>query len=499
MKRIVLLSLMAVMVSCTGKKENGPVHEHETVEAASFTLFTDQVEFYTEYSETEEGTYEFLVHVTDLSDYSPVESGIMTLSAGDRQVTEDSPGIPGIYHIAFSSFPENGCELILNLGASSGLPEQEVSIHIEAVHEEEEHGEVATEEEHHEHAHPEAGEVVFTKEQAWKSDFMVTRIEPVSFAGVFRASGQLLAMPGKKRHIPARADGIVQFANKNLVQGTWVEAGDLLFVISARSLTGDNLELRFGEYEAALEKSRSEYLRYQKLFREKVIPEKQLVEARSLYISDSLRFQSLASNASKDGLKITAPVSGYIHELNFAEGQYVASGEQLATISSDKQLLLRVDVPMQFYPLLSRVETAHFRTAYSERIYTVEELNGRLLARGSSVAENDHFIPLYFELQNDKSLLEGSFMDCYLLTSEKEEKTVVSVSALLEEQGNFYVYRQVTGESYTKVKVVKGESDGMQCEILQGIAVGDRIVTDGAMLVKAASMVVGDGGHGHSH
>jgi len=58
---------------------------------------------------------------------------------------------------------------------------------------------------------------------------------------------------------------------------------------------------------------------------------------------------------------------------------------------------------------------------------------------------------------------------------------------------------QITGESYTKRAVTPGKNDGKHIEIIQGLEQGERVVTRGIMLVKAASMVTGAAGHGHSH
>jgi cobalt-zinc-cadmium efflux system membrane fusion protein len=102
-------------------------------------------------------------------------------------------------------------------------------------------------------------------------------------------------------------------------------------------------------------------------------------------------------------------------------------------------------------------------------------------------------------VENDGSLLEGAFVEFYLKSKSSEDAIVVPNSAILEEQGANYVYVQVTGESFTKRAIQKGSSDGKNVEIINGLIEGERIVTDGVILVKAASMVVGGSGDGHQH
>ena len=161
--------------------------------------------------------------------------------------------------------------------------------------------------------------------------------------------------------------------------------------------------------------------------------------------------------------------------------------------------MIRADLSQQFYDRLKEIESANFRTAYSDQVYTIEDVDGKLLAAGASVAENDHYLPVIFEVKNDGSLLEGAFVEIYLKTTQKKDCLVVPQTAISEEQGAYYVYVQVTGESYTKRAVSPGENDGQSVEILKGLHPGERVVTRGVMLVKAASMVAGAVGHGHSH
>ena len=147
---------------------------------------------------------------------------------------------------------------------------------------------------------------------------------------------------------------------------------------------------------------------------------------------------------------------------------------------------------------MENINDVNFRPAYSTKTYTLEELSGRLLAKGASVAENNHYMPVYFEVINDGSLLEGAFAEFYLKTEPLPGKLVIPVSALVEEQNNFYVFVQITGESYTKRYVTIEANDGLLAVISNGVEEGDRIVTEGAMLIKTASISSAPS-QGHQH
>lgn len=485
-----MIMVMVLVSGCdSGSLPQGTTDSHKE-DSQQATLYTEDLEFYIEYDPLEEGaSSEFLVHVTLLDTYQPCTEGIVTLQLGGSAATATEPEEPGIFH--FTLVPERKGELDLICTLESEGMSYVVHHSVEV------HGEGEEEEEAHEEGS--VGEVTFTKEQAWRGDFMVREMVPHPFSSVLKASGEILTIPGEKKNVASPGSGMIHFPDTRLVQGSRVDKGQLLFAITAGTLEGDNFQLRYREYENRLDNSRTEYRRHRQLYEQQVIPERQYLESRTTYISDSIRFYNLAGKADSGGLQVVAPAAGYVHHLNVSEGQYVESGQLLATLSSDRELMLRADVPQQHYSLLKEIVTARFRPAFTDRIYSIDELHGSLMARGSSVAENDHYIPLYFQVENDGTLLEGAFAECYLITAPRKESLAIPETAILEEQGNHYVYVQATGESFTKRPVRLGDFDGLRTEVLSGVDRGERVVTRGAMLLKSASMVTVEAGHEHSH
>ena len=96
-----------------------------------------------------------------------------------------------------------------------------------------------------------------------------------------------------------------------------------------------------------------------------------------------------------------------------------------------------------------------------------------------------------------------SWVSIFLLlvkTKTNAQAITVPKSALLEEQGNFFVLVQLTPESFEKREIKVGKSDGLKTEILSGVSSTDRIVTRGAVLVKLASVSNSIDPHaGHVH
>jgi len=502
MYKPIALLFLVLLTACTNRPNRGSAQQDSAHQHANpdpqYTLYSESFEFFIEHPLPQAGTEtEFLIHLTELASYKPCSGGRVTIRMDGVSVTSGEASPAGIFHVPFT--PKRGGDFHAEISYKEGGLKEEVEAHVHvfadhaAMH--------APIDDAHGHSHPAAriGEIIFSKEQAWKSDLRVEKAERGSFHTVIHTSGELMPMPGEKKNIPSTTRGMVHFANPQLVQGSHVNQGQLLFTISSESLVEDNVLLRFEEVENKLELSRNKYNRHQQLYESKAISERQYLESRAIYTEDSLNFYNLDSHISKEGIRIVAPASGSLHELEVSDGMYVNEGSILAILSPDRNLMLRADLPQQYFQLSQAITTANFRPAYSSSVLSVRELEGRLLAVGHSVKENDHYLPVNFLLKNDGSLLEGAFTEVYLIAGERENVLSVPASALGEEQGGKYVFVQISAESYSKRRVQTGPGDGRKIEILSGLTEGERVVTRGAMLIKAASMETGEISDGHSH
>lgn len=461
----------------------------------SVTLYSENYEVFVEFDVLMVGhSSEFLIHVTRLdTNYSALSNGtvkvILNIDGNKQTVSAKPDKVEGIYKISIE--PE--AVGIGSLAFIIGENQEEEQLSTEHIHVYK-HNETDI----HHHESGLTGLTRFTKEQAWKSKFNILKIEAKSFGRVITASGEFLAMPGEKQNVIAKSFGIVLFANKNLVQGRFVNRGEELFTISGQGLAENNIMVRFNRSEIDFEISKSNFSRHKTLLTEKIISERQFLETKNKYITDSIMYYSLKESINTNGLKILAPKTGYIHDLNVSEGIYVDPGTLMATISTNKVILLRADVPQQYFNELSTITTTHFRPAYTSRVYTLEELSGKLIARGASVAENNHYLPVYFEVVNDGSILEGAFAEFFLKTNPVPGQIVIPVTSLIEDQGSYSVYIQVSGEEFQKRPVIPGANDGIYTSIVSGISLGERVVSEGPMLIKMASASAIPG-HSHEH
>ncbi len=389
MYKALIILFLVVFSACNNDPQDGsgePASSPHADEGMQYTLYSDQFEFFIEHPPLEAGEEaEFLVHLTNLATYKACSTGHVSILIDGVSVTSGEPSTPGIFHVPFIPKMEGAfhAEFSYRLESVTHTVEEHVHIYKDhnAIHA------VETEDDGHSHEGYIVGEIVFLKEQAWKSDFMVSQIIPAPFHAVIPTSGEFMAIPGEKQSITASSKGIIRFTDPLLVQGSEVKKDQLLFTLSSETLVEDNVKLRYEKAKNRLEKSRSEYERHRVLNEQEAISERQFQESRFTYVEDSLHYHSLAANISESGVKVTAPVSGTIHELLVSDGEYTEPGKLLATLSTNLTLMLRADLPQQYFGQLKQIQSAHFRPAYTDRVFTIEEMNGKLLASGVSVAE----------------------------------------------------------------------------------------------------------------
>jgi cobalt-zinc-cadmium efflux system membrane fusion protein len=509
MRTVPILLSLAFLASACGRGNTAVdllAHEEEVVQ--QLTMFTDSAEFYVEYPEMVEGSEtEFLVHLTGLNDYKPFERGSVriTVDFGDNKSTAlaEEPLRPGIWLVTLTPENSGSCSIVFeHVGESRNEKYVYPNGHVEGL---EQNPDAEDESGAHQAGDPgPAGEappegITFTKEQAWKSEFMVEAVNPTSFQGIIRAGGEILAMPGEKYFIHSMNTGIVNYLKENFVAGSNVKAGENIISVEGKGLVNENITLAYEEARTRFEQSRSEYERHLRLFSENAVSEKEFIASRSAYVTDSIRYQNLRMSYSGGGLKISSPIGGHIHDLLVSQGEYVEAGQLIATVSSDRRLLLRADVPQQYFNRIGDIVTTNFRTSYQDKVWEIEDFEGTLIAVGSSVKENNQYLPVYFEAENNGELLEGAYAEFFLKTGFQENCIVVPTGAVLEEQGKHFVFVQAAGETFQKREIKSSEFDGFNYLVSSGLSEGERVVTHGGMLIKAASLSSALPEHSHDH
>lgn len=391
------------------------------------------------------------------------------------------------------------CAYLLT-GCSGGATKQEEHNHDHEAHEHEE----GHDHDHEGHDHGKeaattaahSNEIIFKEELAKAVGLQTKVVEPAPFTDVIKTSGSILAAQGDETTVVATVPGIVTFGNLSFVDGAAVRKGQAILSLASNTLSDGNVAAR-AKY--AYENAKKEYERMEQLVGDKIVSAKDFEQARLNYENAKVAYEAVAGKQTANGVSVVSPMNGYLKNLQVKEGDYVAVGQPLATISQNSRLVLRAEVSEKYYQYLPAVQSANFRTPYDDKVYKLSDLHGRMLSFGKASDANSFYIPVTFEFDNKGAVIPGSFVEIYLLTSPMEEVLSVPVSALIEEQGVYSVFIRLDEEGYQKREVKLGANNGSEVQILSGLKPGETVVTQGAYQIKLASASNAIPAHTHNH
>lgn len=340
-----------------------------------------------------------------------------------------------------------------------------------------------------------ADEIIFPAAKAEVAGVKVETIQPKSFYQVISVSGQILAAQGDETTVVANVAGVVSF-KKPVTDGMAVSQGMPLVVLSSKDMVDGNPVQRA---KVAYDIAKQEFERAKGLLESKIVSEKDFNSIKQNYENARISYDAVANNQTAGGQLVKAPMGGYIKNCLINEGDYVQIGQPLMSITQNRRLFLRADVGEKYYPYLSKVTSANFKTPYDNKVYELSGLKGRILSYGKASGTSSFYIPVTFEFDNRGEVIPGSYVEVYLLSSPMSDVLALPHTALTEEQGTFFVYLQLDAEGYKKQEVKLGADNGKEVQILSGLKAGDKVVTEGAYQVRLASAGSALPSHGHEH
>lgn len=346
----------------------------------------------------------------------------------------------------------------------------------------------------HDHSH-EAGhsdEITLKPEDAEKFGVYTQMVKPRQFNEVIKVSGQIVPAPGDQAVVSAPSSGIITLAN-GISEGKKISAGTTVATISSKGISGGDAN---EAARVALDAAKRELDRATPLHNDGIISTKDYNAIRQTYEQAKAAYSGSAS-----GSHATAPTTGAITRLLVTQGEYVNAGQPIAMISRNNQLTLRADLPEKYYDFLPTISTANFRTAYSDSIISLNDINGKLISSPSTATTGQTgYIPVYFAFDNNGKAVPGTFAEVYLIGAPRHNVVALPVEAITEQQGKHYVYVKLDDECYEKRLVTLGSSNGNEIEITSGLTRKDEVVSRGAIIVRLAeSSGAVPEGHSHNH
>jgi len=468
-------------------------HEHEHGEEISQQLiqYTEAFELFAEADPFVVGQEAaVLAHLTHLGNFKPLNGATVEvkLQIGGQSVqTKGEPKVAGIYKFSLKPTKAGKGKLILTI--NSGNDKVEVPVTVFA-------------NEHDAHAglpespNAKANSVSFTKEQSWYVDFATQPVPESTMGQVIRTTAKVEALPAKTRTLTAQIGGVVSFVSNNLVEGAPVTKGQRMFSIIGSGAGEANAALIYQQAKADFELAEAEYQRMKPLAAKEIVSQKVFMETTNNYEKAKAKYDNLKRNFNENGQSIAAAQGGVVEKILVKNGQQVEPGQPLAVVAAYDQVQLVAAVSGKYRLALADINSLAYRNNGGEWL----ELDGKIVSVGERVNSNDFRLPVYFEAAGASDLLPGSLVEVNLCCTSAVPVVAVPNTALLEQQGNFFVFVQQTPELFEKRQVTPGATNGVETVIAKGLSVGERIVSKGAVLVKLAAVSSSLDPHaGHVH
>ena len=488
-------------MSCNNKAEEAHAHNEdgshvgEEIPRLSHTIWTDKTELFVEFPALIVGNpSKFAAHFTVLDKHQPVREGSVMVSLikdgqGIRN-TVDAPSSAGIFSPAIQPKEAGNYQLVFELKTPDYLDKitiDDVTVYANADEAFKDLG--STEDD---------GSISFLKEQAWKIDFQTAPVVNGKIYDVINTSGIWTPASGSVKTLVAKSNGVVDFAVNNLTEGTQVKQGQLLINVSSQGLASNNLSTEIANARSNFEQSKAEYERKKQLYESKIVPKSEFEKVESNYNIAKSNYQSLTSGVSGGAKEIRAPFDGYITSINAVNGDYVDQGAAIITVGTQQSRVLKTQIAPSYGLTMENAQDIWYQTKDGQW-RNVATSGGSILSIAKDVDNNRPLISVFAKVNEDVDMPEGSLTQVQIAMGSASQNTMIPVNALLEDYGSYSVIVQLSGESFERRPVKIGKRNGENVEILEGLQVGEVVVTNGAYQVKMASMSGSTPAHGHEH
>ena len=315
--------------------------------------------------------------------------------------------------------------------------------------------------------HDHDGFIEMTPDQIRVGGVVTSIIADSTFSETVTASGRVVAPEGSQGVVSAKVSGIVSFSAKGVEQSSG----------------------RLETATASLEQAERNLKRAEELVKDNLVTRTEYEQAKADYARALAESKGSAVRAAAGSLAASSPVSGFVTALSVKPGQFVQQGEQLATVSQNRRLMLRVALSESQASSLASVSDAVITVpSLGDRTFRLSDYGMRVVSSPASTASSTHYVPVFLEFDNPGLLRDGNVAQVTLRGDSRQGVASVPKEALIEEMGVYYLFTAVKKHPgmFERIPVAIGTSDGERVEILNGLAPGAEVVVRGVGSVRRA-------------
>lgn len=265
---------------------------------------------------------------------------------------------------------------------------------------------------------------------------------------------------------------------RRLVEGDPVEAGQVVALLDSEE-TRVNKKSGIDARRAELEKAKSDYERYKRLYDDGFVSEQEMRNYESALATARYNYDNTL--IVEEQTRITAPISGRLTWLTReVDGAKINAGEELAEVMDFSEMVADLELPGGD---IARVEVGMpvlvTNYAYPDRV-----IEGRVRYISPTIQAQSRTFRVEVLLVNDEGLIRpGMFVKADVVTRSREGVLVLPRHAVVVRNNRPAVF-VVSRQKAEMREVVTGIEDEERVEILSGVEDGERVVVQGYETLK---------------
>jgi len=502
-KKIAIILAAGILTACSQNPRAGsPTPKTEAAEPLKATIWTRGGELYLEYPALVHGQKErFAIHLTRLTDFKAVKDAACDVHLGEDVFPCDPSTHPGIFGANVE--PKATAEARLSIVVHGRDLNETFDVGTVKVAPDAASAEKP--------AQPTEETIAFSKEQQWALDFGTELAAEQSMRDSLRVAAETLPRTGGEAAVIAPAAGRL-IVEKTFAVGTAIEVGtEMASILPPASPATDLASLQLAETEAkvSLEQAQRDRARAERLLAAGAVPARRAEEARTIEATAQARLQAAqtrlaqfdatrSGDGTEAGVKrfvVRAPISGILAESSAIGGANTEVGKVLFRIVDINAIFVSGVVPETEFSKLRELSGAEVEMPDGQI-----RPAGRLVAVGRLVDSETRTVPVTYEVDNrDHRLAINQTVFLRLFLTPMGKAPVVPEAAIIDDAGRPVVFVQKGGETFLRRLVKLGIRNHGLVQVLEGVNVGDRVVTEGAYLIRLSTMSSAVPAHGHVH
>ena len=314
------------------------------------------------------------------------------------------------------------------------------------------------------------------------SDMELGKIEENSFPVTIETTGMIDVPPENKAMVSSFADGYVR--ETPLLIGDEVKKGQ--FLVSLENPDYVQMQQDYLDAMQQMNYLKSEYQRQKTLLEEKITSERNFLRAESEYKRNLAKYQALRKklqmlNLNPDAvergnisstIRIYAPISGSITEMNINNGMYVSAADELMQIIDRDHLHIELNVFEKDVMKIKKGQDIRFSIPEAN----TDTIKGEVHLVGTSISEEKRTVKVHAHFKDEQkknSLATGMFVEAEIITDKRKAKALPAESIVSLDNTNYvlvldtktdsnYIFKRrkvLPGDTFNGFTIIKNSAD----------------------------------------